>query len=121
MRTIALATLGLCLALPAGAQDDDAAAELEAKTRNVGLTVGKAYGCLAEDDARRERLRLGSKAIFNMIAHDLGTDLAYAFATSAGYGAGQPRDAADCQKIAERWEAIKANFDISTILEEDEE
>src|SRR6056297_849698 len=115
MKPIALAVAALCLALPAAAQDaEDAAAEMETKTRDVGIAVGKAYGCLADDDTRRERLKLGSKAIYTMILQDLGSDLAYAFATSAGYGAGLPRDDADCEALAERWEAIKETFDITT-------
>jgi len=119
MKRFAIAALGLCLALPATAQDTDAASEMEGKTRNVGLAVGKAYGCLDAEDDRRERLKLGSKAIFNMILQDLGSDMAYAFATSAGYGAGQPRNASECEALAERWEAIQEHFDITTLFEED--
>ncbi|MEL6768148.1 MAG: hypothetical protein AAFP17_13280, partial [Pseudomonadota bacterium] len=83
-----------------------------------GVAVGKAFTCLSETDERREKMRLASKAIYNMILHDLGSDIAYAFATSAGYGAGQPRVDAECKALAERWEKVKENFEISELLEE---
>ncbi|MEM6932545.1 MAG: hypothetical protein AAF526_03065 [Pseudomonadota bacterium] len=106
----------LMMAQHAAAQDADA---LEAQTREVGVAVGQAYTCLADTDERRERMKLASKAIYNMIVHDLGSDMAYAFATSAGFGAGKPRDDARCKELAERWEAIKENFDVSAILEDE--
>ncbi len=118
MKHAMLLAAGLCLAaLPVAAQDADPASEMERQTRNVGLAVGKAYGCLGADDARRERVKVGAKAIYHMILHDLGADLAYAFATSAGFGAGGPRNEADCEALAARWEAIQENFDLSTLFD----
>jgi len=49
------------------------------------------------------------------LAHDDAADLAYAFASSAGYGAGLERGQADCEAIAARCEEIKAKFDITDL------
>ncbi|MEL7173812.1 MAG: hypothetical protein AAFU72_10215 [Pseudomonadota bacterium] len=115
MKYLAIGAAAL-IALPAAAQD---ASTMEQQTREVGVTVGKAYTCLADTDERREKMRLASKAIYNMILHDLGSDIAYAFATSAGFGAGQPRVDADCKALAERWEKVKENFELSDLLEDE--
>lgn len=112
---IALAVVApFALAIPSHATAEET--EIEAQTREVGLTVGHAYGCLAEDDERRETMRLASKAIYTMILQDLGSNIAYAYATSAGYGAAQPRDDAKCKELAERWEAVKDNFELSDFV-----
>jgi len=115
MRMIFSAVVMAALAAPAMAQDGDAAQELEDKTRNVGVAVGKAFTCLGEDEARKEKLKVGAQMLFDMILKDLGSDTAFVFATAAGYGAGLPKSGNDCAEIAERWEAIKDNFDISDV------
>jgi hypothetical protein len=48
-----------------------------------------------------------------MILMDAGSNLAFVFATSSGYGASLPLDRLDCDALAESWAATRADFGLA--------
>lgn len=106
MRHLCAALAAACLALPAAAQEE--ADEMQRKTRALGLSVGNAHVCL--DSEARAAFEADWKLIYDMILMDAGSNLAFVFATSSGYGASLPMDRLDCDALAESWAATRADF-----------
>ena len=109
MRPVIAALAAAMLAHTAVAQD--VADEMQRKTRELGLSVGNAYVCQRE--AERAAFRADWKLIHDMILMDAGSNLAFVFATSSGYGASLPRAELDCEALAESWAATRADFGLA--------
>jgi hypothetical protein len=109
MRPLCTALVAICLSLPASAQE--AHDEMQRKTRELGLSVGNAYVCMAEGE--RAGFETDWKLIYDMILMDAGSNLAFVFATSSGYGASLPLDRLDCDALAESWAATRADFGLA--------
>jgi hypothetical protein len=109
MKLAGAALAALCLALPATAQETED--EMQRKTRELGLSVGNAYVCI--DEGERAAFETDWKMMYDMIVMDAGSDLAFVFATSSGYGASLPKAELDCTALAEGWEQTRADFGLA--------
>ncbi|MEL6767186.1 MAG: hypothetical protein AAFP17_08400 [Pseudomonadota bacterium] len=113
--TLAIVAMG---ALPAIAADETRialpTAEMTEKTQALGLSVGNTYACAADDEARAV-IEEEAHLIFDLILKDVGSALAWSFATGAGYGASLPTAEMDCAALAESWQEIRADFGIEDV------
>lgn len=89
--------------------DDDAA--MKAKTRALGVSVGQTYACA--DEAGRAELEAEAHLLFDFIMKDVGSDLAWVFATSAGFGAAAEAATLDCPKLAQGWAKTRDDFGLA--------
>lgn len=105
------AAAGLAALQPgmASAQDGDAA--LETGIREIALAVGNTYVC-AEDDEARAAHRDMTRQLFDHILQDTGSNHAFLFAVSVGYGASVPKDQLDCEKLQAQWQEMQSTFDL---------
>ncbi|MEM6933682.1 MAG: hypothetical protein AAF526_08845 [Pseudomonadota bacterium] len=90
----------------AAAENED----IKSQAQKLGLTIGQSYICL--DGEARETLKLDAQIIFDMIIKDAGSDIAFSYATSTGFGAAKPKEEVDCAKLAETLVKIRENFDL---------
>lgn len=98
-----------CAALLCGAavaQEDES--EMQRKTRELGLSIGNTYVCVRGED--REALQADWQAMFDLILKDVGSDLAFVFATASGYGASLPLGDLDCAALRESWMRARKEF-----------
>ncbi|MEL6264877.1 MAG: hypothetical protein AAFR52_04380 [Pseudomonadota bacterium] len=114
MRPIIATTLAILLASthPAGGQETTSPMDKEAmraSTQSLGLSIGHHYACVGDAEAR-EILRIETLYMFDMILKDVGSDIAFTFATSAGYGASLPVEKLDCPALADAYAAVLADF-----------
>lgn len=109
MRLFGAALAAICLCLPAEAQE--ASDDMQRKTRELGLSVGNAYACTGEE--ARAAFETDWKMMYDMILMDAGSNLAFVFATSSGYGASLAKDRLDCAALAESWATIRADFGLA--------
>ncbi|MEO0823371.1 MAG: hypothetical protein AAF074_23510 [Pseudomonadota bacterium] len=91
--------------------DADPDAALRDQTRSLGLSVGNHYACV--EGPARDALQEDTLVIFDLILKDVGSDLAFIYAASAGYGASLPAGELDCEKLAESWSKIKTHFGLA--------
>ena len=97
-RAWALAALpASALPIPAAAQEGRE--EMQDKTRELGLSVGNVFVCL--EGSERAAFQQDWQMMFDMILKDVGSDLAFVFATTSGYGASLPRGELDCAALEE--------------------
>ncbi|MEL6575999.1 MAG: hypothetical protein AAFU72_07635 [Pseudomonadota bacterium] len=105
-------------AMPALAEEETRIAlpteEMTEKTQALGLSVGNTYAC-ATDDAARALIEEEAHLIFDLILKDVGSALAWSFATGAGYGASVEQAEMDCDALAESWQEIRADFGIEDV------
>ncbi|MEM7498213.1 MAG: hypothetical protein AAF371_09510 [Pseudomonadota bacterium] len=119
MRCAAILTASLLLpsvASSGAAMADEAAPgpreEMRERTQALGLSVGNTYAC--HDDAdMRDAIEEEAHLIFDLILKETGSDMAWAFATGAGYGASLPAAEMDCAALANSWQEIRADFGIA--------
>lgn len=93
------------IALPAFGQENS---EMTEKTKSLGIAVGNAYACTAAEG--RERMDEEVHLLFDLILKDAGSDLAFAYATSTGYGAHFSPETLDCPAVLENWEKSRVEF-----------
>lgn len=84
-----------------------------AKARQLGVAVGKTYGCVAEDN--REAARAEFEDMFDMIYDLDGKELAFAFAVGIGYGAATDKAAVDCDTLLPLVNEAKAEFGLEGV------
>lgn len=109
---LALAAAAGLATLPAGkaaAQEADAA--LETGIREIALAVGNTYVC-AEDDAAKAAHRDMTRQLFDHVLQDTGSNRAFLFAVSVGYGASVPKAELDCAKLQAQWQDMQATFEL---------
>lgn len=106
-----MAAAGLAALQPgmASAQDGDAA--LETGIREIALAVGNTYVC-AEGDEAQAAHRDMTRQLFDHILQDTGSNRAFLFAVSVGYGASVPKDQLDCEKLQAQWQEMQATFEL---------
>ncbi|SFJ08091.1 hypothetical protein [Albimonas pacifica] len=109
-RAIAMMT-GALLALPAAAQaQSDAQDDMAAKVRSLALAIGNAYACTPEDG--RTTFKEEAHHLFDLIVQDVGSDLAFLYATGVGYGSAVEASEIDCPAMLEQWEGIRTDYDL---------
>jgi len=129
IRTISIGALGLLVAATgvATAQAaDDAATErqvsatpdaedlaMERKVRRLALRIGEAYVCT--DEKARDDFQEEAHLLFDLILQDVGSDLAYTYATGIGIGSTKSKKKLDCPAALKTWKEIREDYE----LEED--
>ncbi|MEM9762605.1 MAG: hypothetical protein AAF968_08870, partial [Pseudomonadota bacterium] len=63
------------------------------------------------EDQVEDEMRL----FLDLILKDVGSALAWSFATGAGYGASVEEAEMDCGALAESWQEIRADFGIEDV------
>ena len=105
MRQTLFAALAVAVAagaaLPAAAHDPGE----QLKMRKLGLDVGNAYACTADEQKRMFRNQ--SRHLFHHILDDHGADAAYTYAASVGFGAARDVATIDCDKLTAYWADVK--------------
>ncbi|MEO0821637.1 MAG: hypothetical protein AAF074_14575 [Pseudomonadota bacterium] len=84
--------------------------EMREKTRSLGFTVGNQFACA--EAAARETIEEEAHIIFDFMLKDVGSNIAWVFATAAGYGASVQKTEIDCAETAKNWAEIRADFGI---------
>lgn len=110
-RIISTLALGLWFAVAgvASAQDVDEKA-MERKIRHLAIGIGNAYACTEKD--KRQAFKGESHHLFDLILQDVGSDLAFVYATSLGYGSAVPKEKLECPKLLKQWEEIRADYEL---------
>jgi hypothetical protein len=70
---------------------------MERRVRQLAVCIGNAYACT--DAAKRDQFKEESHHLFDLILQDVGSDLAYVYATGIGYGSTVPKQKIDCPKL----------------------
>ncbi len=108
-RAGALVALLAALPMVAAAQEDRQ--EMNDQTRELGLSIGNVFVCLEGDE--RAALQQDWQMMFDMILKDVGSDLAFVFATSSGFGASLPREELDCAALEESLARTRDDFGLT--------
>ena len=115
IRIISTIALGLCVMVAGVASakgkdidlDDKA---MQQKVRSIGLAIGNTYVCTEQD--KRQTFKKNSLELFDLIIKDVGSDRAFIYATSIGYGASVSKDKLDCPSLLKRWEEMREDFEL---------
>jgi hypothetical protein len=111
IRTISAGALGLLIAATgvATAQDADDVAH-ERKVRKLAVNIGKAYACT--DKKGQEKFKEESHHLFDLIVQDVGSDLAFVYATGIGQGSMVSKEKLDCPALLKEWQEIREDYDL---------
>ena len=111
MKTAIAMMMGGLLALPAAAQAQEAGADgMADKVRSLALAIGNAYACTPEEE--RPTFKEEAHHLFDLILQDVGSDLAFLYATGLGYGSAVEAAEIDCPAMLEQWEGIRTDYDL---------
>ncbi len=94
---------GQAAAGPAAAPVADAEEQLDEGLKRFGYLAGLTRGCIAE--GQRAKLDREALDLHASIARLLGTDRAYLFAVSMGYGTSVTIDTKDCPNVLSAYDA----------------
>ncbi len=95
-------------AAPAATEVADPEEQLDEGLKRFGYLAGVTRGCIAE--AQRPALDRETLNLHASIARLLGTDRAYLFATSMGFGTSVTVDVKDCPNVLSAYEARVAKY-----------
>ncbi|PRY19684.1 hypothetical protein CLV78_11916 [Aliiruegeria haliotis] len=109
LKTLAMAVGCVALAglAPALAEAPDRE-QMENRIRQTGIAIGNAFVCAEAED--KDVFREEATQLFDLILQDVGSDLAFVYAASVGYGSGQPVDNLDCTALLEQWQGIREDY-----------
>ena len=93
----------------ATAQDAEDVA-MEAKVRGLALRIGQAYACT--DEKARGEFQEEAHFLFDLILQDVGSDLAYTYATAVGIGSTRSTKSLDCPALLKTWEGIREDYEL---------
>ena len=93
----------------AATRDADEVA-MERKVRRLGLSIGEAFACTGEKE--REVFKEEAHHLFDLIIQDVGSDLAYTYATALGVGSKQPKGELDCPARLKNWNEIREDYEL---------
>ena len=93
----------------ATAQDAEDVAK-ERKVRSLAVGIGKAYACTAKEG--QDTFKEESHHLFDLIVQDVGSDLAFVYATGIGMGSTVPKEKLDCPKMLKQWEEVRDDYDL---------
>jgi hypothetical protein len=111
IRTISVAALGLWVAaggIAVAADVDDKA--MERKVRDISIAIGNAYACTEMEG--RKVFKGEAHQLFDLILQDVGSDLAFIYASGLGYGSSLPKDKLDCPKLLKQWEEFREDYEL---------
>jgi len=115
IRIISTIALGLCVVTAGVASamgkdiDLDDKAMIQ-KVRSIGIAIGNAYVCT--EKGKRQAFKEESLELFDLIIKDVGSDRAFVYATSIGYGASVSKDKLDCPSLLKRWDEMREDFEL---------
>ena len=115
IRIISTIALGLCVVAAGVASAKEASIDVDdkamvQKVRSIGMAIGNAYVCTAQD--KRQTFKEDSLELFDLIIKDVGSDRAFLYATSIGYGASVSKDKLDCPSLLKRWDEMREDFEL---------
>jgi hypothetical protein len=93
----------------ATARDADDVA-MERKVRRLGMSIGEAYACTGEKE--RKVFEGEAHLLFDLIVQDVGSDLAYTYATALGVGSTKPKETLECPARLQNWEEIREDYEL---------
>ncbi len=110
-RIILIGALALWVAAAGVATARDAEdVAMERKVRHLSLDIGKAYACT--DEKGRQSFKEEAHHLFDLIIQDVGSDLAFVYASHIGIGSTQPKEKLDCPVLLKRWEEIREDYEL---------
>ena len=116
-RIITAVVLGLCVAAAGVAMAQDAKdprdaedVAMERRVRHLALDIGKAYACT--DEKKREVFKEEAHLLFDLILQDVGSDLAYTYATGIGIGSTKSKKKLDCPAVLKTWKEIREDYEL---------
>jgi len=111
IKTISIAALGLWVAVGgvAAAQDTDDKAQ-QRRIRDISIAIGNAYACTGKEG--RAQFKEESHYLFDLILKDMGSDLAFVYASGVGYGASLPKEKLECPTLLKQWEEIREDYEL---------
>lgn len=83
---------------------------MERKVRRLALRIGEAYVCM--DEKGRDEFQDEAHLLFDLILQDVGSDLAYTYATSIGIGSTKSKKKLDCPAVLKTWEEIREDYEL---------
>ena len=83
---------------------------MERKVRRLGLNIGEAFACTSEK--QREVFKVEAHHLFDLIIQDVGSDLAFTYATALGVGSKTPKQDIDCPARVKSWEEIREDYEL---------
>lgn len=111
-KALAVVAAGLWAAAASGALAQDRAASDAQRIdeiRTMALAVGNTYACIDDEEAK-SAFRDHAQTLFDLMLKDVGSDTAFLFAVSLGYGSAVPQDQLDCPKLLAQWDDMKSAF-----------
>jgi hypothetical protein len=105
-----VAAAGVATAQDAKDPNDPQDVSMERKVRKLALRIGNAYACT--DEKGRGVFKEEAHHLFDLIIQDVGSDLAYTYATAIGIGSAQPKDKLDCPARLKDWQEIREDYDL---------
>ncbi len=118
-KVLAIAAFGLWAASSSGAAAQDEAlidAPFIDEIRDMALAIGNTYACIDDED-ESAAFRDDAHTLFDLILKDVGSNKAFLYAVSLGYGSAVPKNQLDCPTLLAQWDDMKSSF----ALEEPEE
>jgi hypothetical protein len=77
--------------------------------RDMAIAIGNSYACIDDADAKGA-FRDHAHTLFDLMLKDVGSNTAFLFAVSLGYGSAVPQDQLDCPKLLAQWDGMKSAF-----------
>jgi hypothetical protein len=93
-----------------GAEPDAEDLAMERKVRRLALRIGEAYVCTEEKG--REEFQEEAHFLFDLILQDVGSDLAYTYATGIGIGSTKSKKKLDCPAVLKIWKEIREDYEL---------
>ncbi len=115
IRATTIASAACCAAAlvlstaPANAQDVDDKA-MERRVRHLSVAIGNAYVCTEKEG--QGAFKEESHLLFDLIVQDMGSDMAFLYATGIGYGSSLPKEKLDCPTLLKQWEEIREDYEL---------
>ena len=113
MSKFVLAAIVAAFALPAVAAEDMVGSLTPDEVKKVagfGRDVGHAYQCA--DEETRAEMKNDMRLVFDFIVQDMGSDTAFLYAVTVGYGGAETNEDVDCEALAAEWQRVLKEFDI---------
>jgi hypothetical protein len=77
--------------------------------RDMAIAIGNTYACI--DDAEpKQAFRDDAQTLFDLMLKDIGSNSAFLYAVSVGYGSAVPKEQLDCTKLLAQWEDMRRAF-----------
>jgi len=83
---------------------------MEQRVRDMSIAIGNAYACTEKEG--REAFKEESHLLFDLIVQDMGSDMAFLYATGIGYGSSVSKDKLDCPTLLKQWEEMREDYEL---------